>query len=425
MRQHAIVVSQMAHDLIGSEILKISGEIQRMMADGIRVANFTVGDFNPADFPIPDALLQGIIGAYQQGHTNYPPSMGTLELRKAVAAMAKDDLGLSYATSEILIAGGARPLIYGIFITLLDAGDKVLYGVPSWNNNHYSHLAGAMPIEIRTTAAGNFMVRAQDVQPHLADLKLLVLNSPLNPTGTAYDEATLRPICDMVLQENQRRAPRGDKPLYILYDRVYWRQTYGRAHVHPVALVPQLKDYVLYVDGITKCFAATGLRVGWVLGPEQLINPLNNVLGHVGAWAPKPEQMATARFLGMKDEITAFVGRMNQKILLRLDTLSAGIQKMKKAGLPVDCVAPQGGIYLSVLFNVLGYKTQEGRVLTTAADVRSYLLEDARCGLVPFSAFGVKENDGWFRVSVGAITDAEIEGSLTALEKSLRKLKPF
>lgn len=425
MSQHPIVVSHMAHDLIGSEILKISGEIQRMLADGHKVANYTVGDFNPKEFPIPTALRDGIIQAYQQGHTNYPPSMGLLELRKAISAMLLRDQKLNYTSNEILVAGGVRPLIYGLYITLLDPGDKVMYGVPSWNNNHYSHLAGAVPIEVKTTAATNFMVRATDVEPHLHSLKMLVLNSPLNPTGTTYDDATLHAICQLVLQENLRREPRGDKPLYLLYDQVYWRQTYGLAHVHPVALEPKLKNYVLYVDGISKCFAATGVRVGWAMGPERVINPLNNVLGHIGAWAPKAEQVATAQFLGQPDAITAFVGNMNQTILMRLDKLAAGFNLMRKNGLLVECMEPQGGIYLPVRFNVMGYKTQEGKMLSTTHDVRSYLLEDARSGFVPFSAFGLKDSDGWFRVSVGAITEEEIDASLVAIDKSLRKLKPF
>src|SRR4051812_27126893 len=136
-------VSGMASTLVGSEILRIAGEIRTLVAAGRSICNLTVGDFDPRYFPIPDVLMEGIRAALEKGETNYPPSNGLQGLREAVARFYERDLGLRYPVDSVLIAGGARPIIYCIFRTLVDPGDRVVYTVPSWNNNHYVHLVGS------------------------------------------------------------------------------------------------------------------------------------------------------------------------------------------------------------------------------------------------------------------------------------------
>jgi aspartate aminotransferase len=145
MDQQQSLVSAMAENLIGSEIIKLAGEINDKIKKGEKVFNFTIGDFDPAIFPIPTELTEEIIKAYHKGQTNYPPANGIAELRKVVSDFLSDRLGLKYSPDEVLISGGARPLIYSIYITLLNAGDKVIVPVPSWNNNHYCHLVHAAP----------------------------------------------------------------------------------------------------------------------------------------------------------------------------------------------------------------------------------------------------------------------------------------
>ena len=136
-------LSKLAETLIGSEIVKLGNAISERVRNGEHIYNYTIGDFNPAIFPIPKALEQNIIEAYQNHQTNYPPGDGVLELRQAVSSFIKDWVNLDYNVSEILIAAGGRPLIYTIFSVLVDAGDKVVYAAPSWNNNHYSNLTNA------------------------------------------------------------------------------------------------------------------------------------------------------------------------------------------------------------------------------------------------------------------------------------------
>src|SRR3569623_515865 len=213
-------LSAVARGVTGSQILKIAAEIRAMKAKGAAICNLTVGDFDSAQFQVPPSLLTGVRDALANGETNYPPSDGMLNLREAVTRFYARKLGLSYPVESVLITGGARPLLYGTFMTLVDPGDVGLYSVPSWNNDHYAYLSGARAIELPVTAAANFFPTVADLRPHLGVARLLLLNSPLNPTGTAIAPAQLRAICEAVVEANQRRARAGARPLWLCYAQV-------------------------------------------------------------------------------------------------------------------------------------------------------------------------------------------------------------
>ncbi|MFN4893739.1 MAG: pyridoxal phosphate-dependent aminotransferase, partial [Bacteroidota bacterium] len=253
-------LSQLAETLIGSEIVKLGAEIKERIRQGARVYNFTVGDFDPSVFPIPAELQQLIEKAYQEKHTNYPMAEGNIELRQGLKSFIKHYQGLDYEMSEILVASGGRPLIYTIFRTICDEGDRIVYAVPSWNNNHYTHFVEAEHVVLEAKAENNFMPTAAELKPHLAGATLLALCSPQNPTGTTFRKEELEAICDLVLEEN---AKRGDeqKKLYVMFDQMYWHLTYGNIQHHdPVSLRPAMKEYTLFVDAISKVFSSTGLR---------------------------------------------------------------------------------------------------------------------------------------------------------------------
>ena len=288
-------VSEMAENLVGSEIIKLAGEVKEKIKQGEKIYNLTIGDFNPKLFPIPAELKQEIITAYQNDETNYPPANGVLELRESVSTYLHTRAGLEYDADQILISGGARPLIYATYQTILDPEDTVLFPVPSWNNNHYSHLTRAKQILIEATAENNFMPTAADLRPYISEANLIALCSPLNPTGTVFTESGLAEICDLILDENKKRGD-SKKPVYLMFDQIYWQLTHGETrHFDPVSINADMKNYTIYIDGISKAFAATGVRVGWAFGPQKLINKMKAILSHIGAWSPKAEQVATAK----------------------------------------------------------------------------------------------------------------------------------
>ncbi|MBI3268240.1 MAG: aminotransferase class I/II-fold pyridoxal phosphate-dependent enzyme [Planctomycetes bacterium] len=404
-------LSDLARGVVGSEILKIAAEIRTMRAAGASVCNLTVGDFDPSFFPIPSSLLEGVRKALADGHTNYPPSDGVLALREAVGRYYDRELGLRYPLDSILIAGGARPLLYGAYKTLLDPGDVALYPVPSWNNNHYAYLAGAKSVAIPVSAESNFFPAPEQLRPHMETARLLLLNSPLNPTGTVIDPDALAAIARMVVAENHRREAAGRKGLWLVYDQVYWQLTFGGArHATPPGLVPESAPYTLLLDAASKSFAATGLRVGWAVMPPGIRRRMGDILGHVGAWAPKAEQVAVAALLDSPAVIRAHHERMVADVRERLDLLSEGFAAMHRDGYPVESLSPQGAIYLSVRVHLPG-KTNE--------ETRKHLLHAAGVAIVPFQAFGFQDDSGWFRLSVGAVSVDEIRAIFPRLRTAL------
>jgi len=412
----------MAHGLIGSEILKIANDIRILTASGKMVCNLTVGDFSPTEFRIPKILEEEILKALREGETNYPPSDGMVILRKSIVDFYRQWLHLSYPVESVLVSGGSRPAIYATYRAVVDPGDTVVYPVPSWNNNHYCHLVGAKGIPVTCGKAENFLPTRKKLESSIRGARLLALNSPLNPTGTALTEQALHEICDLVLEENLRRNT-GDRPLYLLYDQVYWLLTYGETrHFNPVALRPELLPFTIFVDGISKPFAATGIRVGWTVGPPDVVGRMASILGHVGAWAPRAEQVAVAKLLAATEEIRSYHREMKQGLQARPNGLYSGIKKLQDEGFPVDAIAPMGAIYLSAQFALNGKRTPAGTVLQTNEDIRSYLLSDAQLAIVPFQAFGTSEEDGWFRLSVGAVSVTGIEQMFPRLRNALQLL---
>ena len=418
-----IRLSEIAVNLKGSEILRIGGEIRALVAAGEAVCNLTVGDFDPRHFRIPQILEDATIEALRKGETNYPPSTGLPTLREAIRDSYERDLGLSYSVDSIVVTSGSRPGVYGTYRAIVSLGEKVVYPVPSWNNNYYCDMVGATGIPVETSADDSFLPTRALLQPHVREARLIALNSPLNPCGTAFTPEALAAICDMILEENERRGSSG-RPLFLLYDQVYWKLTFGETeHVDPVTLRPEMVKYTVFIDGISKAFAATGVRVGWAVGPTDVIAAMNNFLGHVGTWAPRAEQVATVELLRAQDEVAAYRRQLCEKVQARLDAIYQPILEMRSLGHAVDAIAPMGAIYLSVRFDLEGKKTRDGAEIRTTDDVRRWLLREAGLGVVPFGAFGARDSGfGWFRLSVGAVSMEDIARAIPRLRAGLESL---
>ena len=414
-------LSQLAETLIGSEIVKLGGEIRERIRKGERIYNFTVGDFDPAIFPIPKELEDAIVEAYRQHFTNYPAAEGNLDLRESILSFLKRHQGLQYNLDEVLVASGGRPLIYAVYRTVCDKGNKIIYAVPSWNNNHYTHFVEGEHVVIEAKPENNFMLAANDLKPHLEGAALLALCSPQNPTGTTFSKENLEAICDLVLEENKKRG--SDKKLYVLYDQMYWHLTYGAIkHFDPVTLRPEMKQYTIYIDAISKVFAATGVRVGWSMGPAHIINKMKAILSHVGAWAPMAEQKAVARFLQQPEAIAQYLSNFKQEVEERLRRIYEGLMSLKDEGFFVDAVAPEAAIYLTIKIDLVGKKLPNGSVIKNQSEVTSYLLQAAGLAIVPFYAFGADKDSTWYRLSVGTCKKEEIDEMIERLREALQQL---
>ncbi|MER3470292.1 MAG: aminotransferase [Chitinophagaceae bacterium] len=415
-------LSHLSQTLIGSEIVKLGGEIKERISKGEIIYNFTLGDFDPSIFSIPKELEEAIIDAYKAHFTNYPTAEGNPDLRQSISSFVKTFQGLNYQPDEILVASGGRPLIYGVYRAIVDKGDKVIYAVPSWNNNHYTHFVDGEHIILEATAEHNFMPTAADIEPHIQEATLISLCSPQNPTGTTFKKEDLQAICDLVIKENKRRGD-SDKKLYVMYDQMYWHLTYdGIQHYDPVSLNEEMRAYTIYVDAVSKVFAATGIRVGWSLGPAHVLNKMKAILSHVGAWAPMAEQKGTAKYLLQTEAIKKYLAHYKAEIDERLHRIYEGFMQLKKDGHNVDAVAPEAAIYLTIKLDLTGKHTADGNTLKDQNDVTAYLLQHAKLAVVPFYAFGAPKTSPWYRLSVGTCKKEEIDEMLHQLRTALEGL---
>lgn len=412
-------LSVLAETLKASEIVRLGATIKEKMKQGASIYNYTIGDFDSSIFPIPAELEAEIIDAYKNGFTTYPAAEGNLDLREAVASFMSTRCNLNYTPGEILIAAGGRPLIYALYRSIVDKGDKVIYPAPSWNNNHYVHFTEGEHIMLEAEKENNFMLTAAQIAPHIKGATLLSLCSPLNPTGTTFGKEELSAICDLVIEENKTRAE-GEKKLYLMYDQIYWTLTFGDTeHHNPVTLNPAMKEFTIFIDGISKAFAATGVRVGWAMGPTQVIVKMRSINSHVGAWAPMAEQKAVANYLRNTEAINKYFLHFKAEVDERLQKIADGFQKMKADGFNVDAISPEAAIYLTIQIDYVGKKTTDGKLLETQADVTSYILDNAGLAIVPFYCFGSNPESSWYRLSVGTCKKEEIGEMLNMLRKSL------
>ena len=408
-------LSKVGNNIVGSEIIKISQHIKQVQKTK-QVLNLTMGDFDPKVNPIPVGLRDYITDAYFNDLTNYPLSAGELPLRQSICNYFYHRRGINYDESEILVGCGVRPLIYTLFKAIVDEGDTVVYPVPSWNNNHYSFLHNAYLEPIECTPDNAFFPTVDDIESRIHYTRLVCLCSPQNPTGRIIDKQVLKGICDAIVTENKRRGSY-EKPCYLFFDQIY-SDLVGKEFTHPLDVCPEIKEYLMCADGISKSLCATGVRVGWLMGPKDIIGKMTEVFSHIGAWAAKPEQNAVAWYLHDKEDIGEFIQEKQQQYAYISSKIIDLFNEMKNEGYKVDCQKSDGGIYISVYLDYV-------HKFPTTEDYINFLIEECGLGIVPFEYFGSKENKGWFRISIGNVSDLNLDSIIKTIEKAVIKSKTF
>jgi len=406
-------LSDVGNGIIGSEIIKISQQIKEISKTK-KVANLTIGDFDSQKFPIPQELTNSIKKAYDKGLTNYPLSQGEFNLRNSVSENLKLLYLLDYSEDEILIGGGVRPLIYTVYKATVNPGDSVIYPVPSWNNNHYCFLHSAEKIEIECTPENSFFPTGDDIRKNIKqNTSLVSICSPQNPTGRIIPDETLKDICNAIIEENTRRNEDPNaRPVYLFFDQIYSELTgIEQSFTHPMYVCPEIRDYLICADGISKSLNATGIRVGWLFGPKEIISKMTEIFSHIGAWAPKPEQNAVAKFIKHRDYQTHISEVLTQYMETSTRVCSL-FEELKQTGFDVDYQIPEGGIYISIYLGFVNH-------FANTEDYISFLIDKCGLGIVPFEYFGSKSNKGWFRISIGNINHENVDDVLEILKKSV------
>jgi aspartate aminotransferase len=321
----------------------------------------------------------------------------------------------------VLVASGARPAIYAVYRALVDDGDEVVFPVPSWNNDHYTQIVGARPVLVECDASTNFLPTASMLRPVIRNARLLALCSPVNPRA----RCSTRPRCATSVSWSSRRtSARRQRPAAVHALRpVYWMlTTAGVEPREPVSLVPQIAPYTVAVDAISKAFASTGLRVGWAVGPADIIKPMNDIIGHVRRWAPRPEQVATAKFMADDARSTRTSRRCVARRRAAWTPCTTASKRCRAQGLPVESVRPQGAIYVSARFALHGMQTPERR--RPAHRRRRARLSAQRRGLaaVPFGAFGAPGDNGGSGYRSASCLVEQIEAMMPPLKRAIEAL---
>jgi aspartate aminotransferase len=416
-------LSDLAKGMHMSGILRTAQQVRELRAAGTPVLDLSLGDFGSKYFSIPEKLLRGIERALESGATNYPPPPGLPALRKTVCDYVERSSGVRYPLESVLITCGGRPVLYGAYLTVVAPGDTVVYSVPSWQNDSYAWLSGAKAIEIEAKSANGFQPTLAELAPHLKTARMVCLCSPGNPTGTAMEPEVFKSILEAVVEENRRREKAGkERPLFLLFDQIYSAiRVKNNKHRYALALVPESAPYVMTMDGASKAFSATGLRVGWLLAPPAIVTKVGELLSHVGAWAPHAEQAGMIELLNDPAAIAEYRERMDAAVHQRLDALHRGFAGMRDEGLPIDVLCPDGAIYVSLQLKLRGKKFA-GTTLDDNEAIRSLVLKEAGVAMVPFQAFGLMQETGWFRLSVGAVSMEEIADVFPRLRALLSKI---
>jgi aspartate aminotransferase len=416
-------LSAQVRGLQESGILKITRQVRGMLARGDTVVNLTVGDFDPRYFPIPRALSEAIQSAIARGETNYPNPEGLPVLRQAISDYVFRTAGVRYPLDSIVVCSGGRPVLFGAYHAIVNRGDKVLFSVPSWQNDAYSWLTGGESIVVEASPSTGFQPTVDQFRPHFNEAVMVCICSPGNPTGTVMSREQLEDILTAVVEENRRRESAGRRPLFILHDQMYGALvSRGQEHFYPAALVPECARWLISADGVSKAYAGTGLRLGWMLVAPALGARIRDLLSHAGAWAPRAEQAGVAEFLCDTEAIAQFRQEMDTRLAERLNLMHRGFESLKLAGYPVDSINPQGAIYFSACFRLHG-KSVDGERIDTDEDIRKLLLERAGAAVVPFQAFGVRGETGWFRLSAGAVSMDEIGQLFPRIQSLLDKIQ--
>jgi len=385
-----------------SPTLATAAKAKAMKAQGIDVVDFGVGE---PDFDTPDNVKLAGIKAIQSGFTKYTPAGGTDELKEAVIEKFKKDNGLQYEKSQVLISCGAKHSLYNIAEALFDPGDEIIIPSPYWVSYPDQVLLNdANPVIVETTEDEGFKLSAKKLAKSITKkTKALVLNSPSNPTGLAYDKQTLEDIAALVVKHN----------IYVISDEIYEKLIYdGFTHTSIASLGAEIKDRTIVVNGVSKSHAMTGWRIGYAAGPKDVITAMANIQSQSTSNPASISQKAAVEALrGPQD----FIQTMNTEFDKRRRYMVERLNKI--AG--ITCLMPVGAFYAFPRVSSLYGKSANGKVIKNSSDFSAYLLEHAKVALVSGDAFGA---DSYIRLSYATSMES-IRKGLDRIETAVQMLR--
>jgi len=380
--------------------LAMSAIAKKLKAEGVDVVTLTAGE---PDFPTPFHIKRAAISAIENNYTGYTINAGIVELRKAIADKFKRDNNLSFDPSQILVSNGAKHSIYNALKAICNKGDEVIIPAPYWvTYPEMVKLVDAVPVVINTTEANDFkMTPAQLKRAITKKTKALLFCSPSNPTGTVYSQEEIEALAKVTAKAD----------LYVISDEIYEKVIYDGAKHFSIGSIPDVRDHVITVNGVSKAFSMTGWRIGYLGAKKEIVDAAEKVQSQVTSNASSISQHAAlAALTGSDDEVNS----MASEFLRRRNFIYDAVTSIEG----ITCAKPKGAFY--IFPNLSGFigKKAKGKTLRSGDDIAQYLLDEERVVIVPGSGFGAKN---YARISY-ACSMQELEKAAVRMTRGFKRL---
>ena len=366
-----IALSDRLSDIVESQTLAMTKRSRELKATGVDVINLSIGE---PDFDTPLHICEAATAAMAKGYTHYPPVAGLPELRTAISNKLQRENGLSYPAENIIVSNGAKHSLLNAILALVNPGDEVLIPAPYWvSYPSMIQYAGGVPVSIPSTVEDDFKISAAKLEAAITPkTKLLLFSSPCNPSGSVLSRAEIEAWKDVLVKHPH---------IFILSDEIYEKINYAGKHCS-LAEYPELKDRIAVINGLSKGYAMTGWRMGYLAGPKELVAACDKIQGLMTSGASSVSQMASVTALeGPQDCVTDMKNVFEQ----RRNTFHAALSSIPN----LPCNLPDGAFYLFPdVSYYLGMKTPDGKVINTADELCLYLLDQGHVSAVSGEAFG-------------------------------------
>lgn len=396
--------SSLSSQLSNSPTLAIAAKAKKMISEGLDVISFSAGQ---PDFHTPDNVKNAGIEAIEKNITGYTASSGTPKLRNLVANWMTREVGVKYEPNQIIVSSGAKFAIAVSILTVVDPGDEVIFAAPYWvSYPEMVKLAGAIPRPVMTEGSEGFKLTPKALEASITPkTRIVLLNSPNNPTGAVYSEAELKALAEVV-----SRYP----DIWVFSDEIYSRLVYdGKKHVSIAAVSPEMAERTIVINGVSKAFSMTGWRIGWAAGPSEAIARAGKIQSHTTSCPCSISQHAAEAALDGSD---SFIGEWIDHYLKRRGLFADMLKDIPG----IKPFIPDGAFYL--FCNIAGWigKTKpDGEKIDSCFDAADYLLDEALVAAVPGGAFGA---DGYIRFSFACSEDKIVRG-VERIAEAVAKLK--
>jgi aspartate aminotransferase len=373
-----------------------------MRAKGIDVIGFGAGQ---PDFDTPSNIKEEAKRAIDEGFTKYTPASGMPELKSAICEKFKKDNGLDYKPGEILVSCGGKHAIFNAVLALCGDGDEVILPSPYWvSYPEMIKFAGADAVVVKTTEANKFKISPEQLRDAITSkTKLLILNSPSNPTGMVYTREELQPLSEILVERG----------IYCISDEVYEKIIYeGHEHVSIASLSPEMKELTIVVNAVSKPYSMTGWRIGYAAGPKEIIQAMSNLQSHSTSNPTSISQKAALEAIkgpqeSVKEMVRAFVERRDYMVK-RLNSIGG-----------IRCLMPGGAFYAFPEISGLLGKKYDGREIKDSFSLTELLLAEAKVAVVPGAAFG---DDNYIRLSYATSMENIVKG-MNRIEEFVKKIR--